>query len=132
MNCWSSGVTYSITCKPCLKDGRLAEYRGESGRSLYTRGLEHERHLLNGTRGQPLSDHARNRHQGQKMTREDFEMKMTGRYPRALSRILSEGIQIDRLVQTKAARPSQTDVLNSKLNFHQAKPIRLTTTDQAL
>ena len=35
-DCWKSNVTYKITCKPCLKDGRLSQYIGETGRSLYS------------------------------------------------------------------------------------------------
>ena len=77
-----------------------------------------------------MSDHARTSHQGQLMTRDDFTMEMTGRYQRALPRLLSEGIQVERLVQRKKLEPTLTEVLDSKLNLHQARPVRLKTTDQ--
>ena len=129
-NCWASGITYRIKCKPCLKDGKLAQYTGESGRSSFTRGLEHGKHFGNLKRGQPLSDHARSCHPGGNLGIEDFEMRVTGRYTRALPRLISEGIQIDELLHNKQLDPTRVEVLNSKQNFHQARTVRVVAMDQ--
>ena len=83
------------------------------------------------TRGQPLSDHARNSHPGDDLTMEDLSMKVSGQYRGALSRLVSEGIQIERILQKRKIEPSRVEVLNSKLNFNQARPIRMRVTDRA-
>ena len=38
-NCWVEGVTYSLWCGQCGR--QVAQYKGETGRNGYSRGLEH-------------------------------------------------------------------------------------------
>ena len=45
-------------------------------------------------------------------------------------RILSEEVQVGKLLERQRLEPGKIEVLNSKLNFHPAKPIRLQITDQ--
>ena len=97
-HCWIKCVTYKVTCKPCLEAGKVAQYIGQSGRTIFSRGLEHERNLSNKTKGQPLSDHSRIRHPGRTLTTQDFKMEMTAQYKGALPRILSEGVQVEKLL----------------------------------
>ena len=115
---------------PCLEVGKLSQYTGESGRSTYTRGLEHESHLSKKTRGQPLADHARLTHPGLNLQAKDFQMQVTGQYRGAVSRLISEGIQVEKIVKMQREDPKNVEVLNSKLNFNQARPVRLITSDK--
>ena len=103
--------------------------RGETGRSSFTRGLEHGDHLAKMNKGQPLSDHARTKHPGADMKIGYFSMEVTGSYNRALPRIVSEGLNIDRLLQQKQVNPAKVEIMNSKTNFHQARVIRLVPQD---
>ena len=129
-NCWKSGINYEITCKPCLRDGRLARYIGESGRSSYSRGLEHEQNLRSLKRGQPLADHVIEVHLGMNLMQTDFDMCVTGSYKKPLPRLISEGHKLDKLLTEREEGERNVTVLNSKKNVHQSKNIKLVAVKQ--
>ena len=108
--CWKTGVTYQITCLPCQQAGVLARYCGESGRTGYSRGLEHQDNLQRGKRGQPLSDHCIEYHNGEK---QDFEMEVTGGFKRPLPRLVAEGQNIDMMLNQKIQNPGKVIILLS-------------------
>ena len=112
--------------------GKVSLYTSESGRSGYSRGLEHESHLNRKTKGQPLADHARLSHPGKDLGITNFSMQITAQYKSALPRLISEGIQVERMVQRQKIEPGKVEVLNSKLNFNQARPMRTIITDRLL
>ena len=56
-------------------------------------------------------------------------MEETGHYRGSLHRILSEGIQVEKTVAQQKQDPGHITVLNSRVNFHQARPIRIQTSD---
>ena len=55
--CDSEGVTYSISCLECKKEGRIVEYIGETARTIYDRGNEHLSNLIGKKKGKPLWEH---------------------------------------------------------------------------
>ena len=124
-DCWKPGVTYQITCKVCQKDGKLSQYCGESARSIYTRGLEHEESLLTHKKGQPLPDHRKTFHSSRNPTMDDFEVKVMGKFFSNLPRLVAEGHMIDAVIDKRAQNPSKVNLMNSKTNFHQAKQIKV-------
>merc|ERR1712105_61528 len=46
--CTKEGVVYTIECTTCRKEGRKRIYWGESSRSGYQRGCEHEKEISDG------------------------------------------------------------------------------------
>ena len=91
--------------------------------------MENENNIIKKTRGQPLADHARLSHPGVDLEARDFLMQVTGQYRGALLRLILEGIQDERMVKRQKKDSSKVDVLNSKIYFNQARPIRLVTSD---
>ena len=81
-------------------------------------------------KGQPLSDHSRAAHPDLKMKTTDFKMKVTSSHNRALPRIVTEGLQVGKLLHKIQENPTKVNILNSKINFHQVKCIRLVPQDQ--
>ena len=128
-NCWQSGIVYKITCLPCQWQGNKAQYFVESGRSSFCRGLEHTRSLEKGTPGKPLPDHNLTYHPGMKMDQSHFRMEQIETHRQPLRRILSEGLQIEKLIEQRESG-DQVIVLNSKTNFFQPGTIRLRPTAQ--
>ena len=61
-DCWTAGVTYSLTCNLCKKEGIVARYEGESSRSCHTRGAQHLKNLEARKSGTPLGDHSNTYH----------------------------------------------------------------------
>ena len=116
--------------QPCLRDGKLSQYIGETGRSLYSRGLEHGDNLRRGLKGQPLADHSRSSHQGAPLTTRDFKMELSTSHTKILPSLVSEGLQVAELLDKSKENPGQCTVLNSKTNFHQARLIKMVPQDQ--
>ena len=77
-----------------------------------------------------MSDHARLAHPGMDMDIKDFSMEITAQYRSALPRLISEGIQVERMVRRQKLEPGKVEVLNSKLNFNQARPVRTIIADR--
>ena len=89
--CRYEGVTYSITCLGCLEKGVVAEYTGESSRSLYQRGAEHIRDLKAKAEESPLWKHCAALHNGEEQL---FKMRLLAKHQTAFERQLAESVNI--------------------------------------
>ena len=71
----------------------VAQYTGQSGRSLHSRGVEHRGDIRRGDRSSPLVKHILTKHQdGPEPT---FTMKTLTHHKTNLQRLISEGLQIE-------------------------------------
>ena len=109
--CHKNNVTYQYTCQ---KDG--AVYTGETGRNLYTRGLEHLDKYEKKAEKSFMHAHQMECHEGAPA---DFTAKVTGSYKDPLSRQVAEAVLITR------SSGSTSDVLNSKAEFRQPPIVRV-------
>ena len=90
-DCWSEGVTYTLWCDECGEG--VADYKGETGRNGYTRGLEHLANLEAKNEDKSvLWLHSVHHHQG----REDvnYIMKVTRAFSSSLDRQVAEKVDI--------------------------------------
>ena len=110
--CEKNGIGYRIICEGCQEAGTIAEYKGESGRNAFTRGLEHQQDLRNECEKSALWKHCQLLHGGEKQS---FVMVVLRSIKSCLERQTNEAV---RITSSKAEV-----VLNSKSEFHQA-PIR--------
>ena len=53
-DCEKNSVNYQITCETCPKDGKSTTYKGETGRNVFTRGIEHQQGLRQRSEKSPL------------------------------------------------------------------------------
>ena len=103
-NCNTEGINYTIKCLGECEE--KDQYKGESARNAYTRGMKHLADL-NGhnTANSPLWRHCRDIHNG---NLQEFQMKVTGTFKNdAMLRQISEAVQIEnsdqnRLMNTRA------------------------------
>ena len=109
--CHKSNITYQYTCK---KDG--AVYTGETGRNLYTRGLEHLDKYEKKAEKSFIHAHQIECHDGAPA---EFATKVTGSYRDPLSRQVAEAVLITR------SSGSTNEVLNSKSEFRQPPIVRV-------
>ena len=90
-NCWREGTKYSLWCAECGEN--VACYKGETGRSSYTRGLEHLDNLAAKSEEKSvLWLHSVYHHN----SREDVQylMRVTGSYKDSLDRQVMEKVHI--------------------------------------
>ena len=88
--CDRQSVTYEIKCTECNNI-----YVGETSRSAYTRGKEHEKSLSNKEERSALWKHCKEKHNNE-MQR--FQMSVTGLYRNdAMLRQISEGVRIEKV-----------------------------------
>ena len=127
-NCWSENINYEITCNDCQKDGRRAVYIGESGRSTYSRGLEHKNDLETGKNNTPLVEHNSTFHTGSKMTSKSFTMKKTASQRNILSRLVREGIEIEGELQSRKSGENVV-LMNKKTDWGQPSLIKIKATN---
>ena len=73
------GGLYSITCQECREQGRDSVYYGESGRTLYDRGVEHLRAHQGRNPESVLVEHEVEEHEGRMV---DWKMISRG-FPRS-------------------------------------------------
>ena len=89
--CRTEGVTYSILCLGCLRDGLKAEYSGEISRTLYQRGQEHLRDLDDKLDESPLWKHCVSQHNS---TVQEFQLKLLSKHKTAFTRQIAESVHI--------------------------------------
>ena len=126
-DCWQTNATYVVICNVCMElENKEVEYFGESGRTLFSRGLNHLTGLRLGTKGNVLHEHNKEAHKHFKMTREHWTMKMTGRYRTNIERQASEGLQIEEGLRAskmdfreKVDKRGMKQLLNSRADFAQ-------------
>ena len=86
--CMKKGIVYQISCTKCLETGRHTVYFGESSRTSYDRGLEHQKLLQDHSPESPLYEHHQEDHPDMEP---DFRMKVLGVFKRPLQRQTKEG-----------------------------------------
>ena len=63
-SCTSEGANYSIECLTCRQEGKRRIYFGETSRSPYQRGSEHQKEVREGVSTHPLVIHSMEEHEG--------------------------------------------------------------------
>ena len=112
-NCRKGNIQYQMECQICKEetDGRTDAdrtiYIGETSRNIFTRGKEHTYKYETEDTESFMAKHQEEIHNCQPA---DFDAKVTGMYKDCLSRQVAEGVAIRRC---------QTNVLNSKSEWHQ-------------
>lgn len=119
-NCNIEGVVYKGKCLDCEKDGKKSVYIGETGRSAYTRGVQHMNAIGNpeGHTSNAFARHIIEKHDGEET---DFKIDVVRSYKKPLERQVREGVEIFR---TEA-----DNILNSKLDHFQPVMKRITFSD---
>ena len=127
--CWRSNITYNIDCQKCSKDNVSSTYIGESAKSAFSRGENHLQGLRKQDPNNVLWEHALSQHNGEKLDKEDFKMKVIGQFRTGLPSQISEAVQISQKIEErdKQRRGKKYDriVLNSKNQFHQPGMIKM-------
>ena len=92
--CQREGAVYTLTCEECGMRGIQACYFGESSRSSFLRGLDHQTTLKNKDDSSPLWKHSVEHHNA----REDvvYTMKVIRNQPTALTRQIEESVALDK------------------------------------
>ena len=95
-----------MDCKLC-PDEKPTVYIGETSRNLFTQAGKHMQGYKQRKEGNFIVDHQRDVHGG---SQPEFSAKVTDSFMDCLTRLVSEAVSIHR---------SDTDVLNSKIEWHQ-------------
>ena len=112
ISCQKESITYRIKCMECGRQGKDAEYWGESARTGYKRGKEHLEGLVEENEDAPLWRHSVVFHEGAKNP-EWYRMKVIRAHRTAMQRQIEEGVEIDH---------SKADILlNSKGEWNGSK-----------
>ena len=143
VNCSEVNTCYRITCTMCKEGGNEVErvvpagvrqarwvggrripgggktrvYIGQSGRTLHSRSLEHQAGLRRGDQKSALHKHIMTEHR--EGDRPSFVMEVLSRHRTNLSRMISEGIAIE-----KVRSESPEGLLNSRAEWGRTKLIR--------
>ena len=115
--CEQNSVGYRIKCESCQGAGKFVHYEGETGRSTYSRGLEHQKDIRYKDEESPLWKHCLLEHNG---VAQSFVMKALGSFKSCLQRQVNEAV---RITSSKV----EVFIMNSKNKFHQAPIIRVVT-----
>ena len=91
-SCRKPGMGYTITCTLCADGNIVSQYDGETGRCLYTRGLEHIEDLRTGKKTNCLVIHNNTHHGGSKELH--FVMKAVGSFLKPMDRQINEALRI--------------------------------------
>ena len=115
-----SGALYHGTCNLCANDGITAEYWGETGRSGYTRTLEHGDDIRNKQERNAFHKHLVIYHPDKIGDHTAFDIKVEQTYTKNIDRQVAEALKI---------KNSNANILmNSKAEFHQPAIHRIITT----
>ena len=98
--CTTEGVGYTLECWECRLGGMKYMYVGETSRSPYQRGKEHEKDIGNGKKTHPLWIHFGEKHGGE---RQRILMRVIATPQTAMARQVWESVQIDKLSRDKNA-----------------------------
>jgi hypothetical protein len=113
-NCDKPGIGYRQTCENCERKGKSATYEGESSRTAYQRGAEHDKELEKKSEDSPLWKHSSIHHPDETAT---FKMEVTGKHRTVLVRMCDEIVRI---------KTSNSNVLmNSKNDWNQPALVRV-------
>ena len=113
--CRISNIGYQLICNPCKEIDVMATYQGESAKSAYERGQQHQADLKKKVIDTPMWKHSQLHHESDNKIR--FSVEVTNRFKKPMIRQEDEAIRI---------RESSAQIkLNSKSEFHQPSNIRL-------
>ena len=117
--CWKSNVVYTITCNRCPRADPhgvaipVAEYVGETSRTIYTRGLEHQALYANKKDKSCLWRHTRDCHGGIiTSVVGDYDYKVISSHRESLNRVLDEAVHI----QASSKNPMVVS-MNSRMEY---------------
>ena len=85
-------MVYAIECIPCREAGRRRIYWGESSRSAYQRGREHDKEISDGVLTHPLTIHSNEEHEG---TQQPYLMRIVSKHRKAMDRQVTESVRIE-------------------------------------
>ena len=91
VGCRTPGVSYKIICITCKQSGKTSEYQGQTGRTAYSRGLEHKKDLRGSAKSCPMVVHKTAHHPA---LEPDFKMVILGKFNDPLSRQIEEAERI--------------------------------------
>ena len=115
-----SGALYHGTCCICAENGVKAEYWGETGRSGYTRTLEHAEDIRSKQEKNAFNKHLVIYHPDKVGDTKAFDIKIEQTFTKTIDRQVAEAVKI---------KNSKADILmNSKAEFHQPAIHRVVTT----
>ena len=100
---------YLTECKRCKEKGKVVRYIGESARTCYERGLEHQRDAVAEKENSHIHNHRVEHHPENDTGEKLFGMKVIQCHRSALTRQIQEAVLIAN---------SQEELLNSKLEYN--------------
>ena len=110
-DCRRRNNTYLTECRTCLERGEKVRYIGETARSCYERGLEHQRDARGEKEESHVHSHWIERHQGEGETSDQlFRMRIVQGHRAALTRQIQEAVMI--------ANHQGGELLNSKQEYN--------------
>jgi hypothetical protein len=89
--CNKPGAGYRQTCIECKQQGVIATYKGETSRTAYQRGMEHQKDLEKQSEDSPLWKHSSIHHESSPA---HFQMEVTGLHRSAMERLSDEIVRI--------------------------------------
>ena len=140
-DCTKRSIVYETWCRTCekaeekkileehedeekqkeeMKKIRLQKNIGESSRSSYERGLEHQRDLMEMKKDSHMLKHYFNMHEGEEVEQMEFGMRIIKTHRTAFNRQISESVEIQ-------SQKQKHFILNSKSEYNRCALPRLTT-----
>ena len=114
--CMRKGGIYKITCMTCKGQGKSVVYVGETGRSLWDRGVEHFNAIRRYNKESPMVEHHTDAHPD---APREFQMESLGFPKSSLMRQASEAHEIGKASKT-------SELMNRRGEWGQNLPPRLT------
>ena len=91
-DCQKESITYRMKCEGCKESGKEAHYIGESSRTMFKRGGEHEEALKNKEEESPLWTHCLQYHNG---VPQKFSMELIKSHQTSFDRQVTEAVFIN-------------------------------------
>ena len=95
LKCWTESVLYCLECELCLKAGTQAWYVGETSRSGFERGEEHNKDGLNASEYLAMVKHGWDYHQLEDDQVPQFRMRVVRSFRGALQHQVAQAIAIE-------------------------------------
>ena len=92
--CQFENITYKIVCQTCKNMKKDAHYIGETSRTAYVRGIEHQRDRVKMIEDSVLNKHDQNQHPGL-AGGASYYMVVLNRHMRPLQRQVDESVKIE-------------------------------------
>ena len=95
LKCWTESVLYCLECEPCARVGTRAWYVGETSRSGFERGKEHNKDGLNTNEHSAMVKHGWDYHQLEDDQVPQFRMRVVRIFRGVLQRQVAQAIAIE-------------------------------------